>query len=219
MKLQLRIGAHIAVLTIALVVTSSVPVMAEPPKALQDSGDCGIEPSQKNTMKEKDKTWEALSFFEQGPVIAAGMIKDDDIKALEKEVERIKGNNKCYSVCVRPVSYTHLDVYKRQEADKWEALFVVARLADVTDGTDVTSVTGKTGYWETKARNAALAFQAEDRDTEPTSNGELLLRDIECILGNYRFGSKEAVRTEILLDRLHGISESPCCLLYTSRCV
>jgi hypothetical protein len=109
------------------------------------------------------------------------------------------------------------DSIKDREADKWEALFIVARLADVTDGTDATGVTDKTGYWETKARNAALAFQAEDRDTEPTSNGELLLKDIECILGNYRFGSKEAIQTEALLNRLHSITESPWCTYFHGK--
>jgi hypothetical protein len=147
----------------------------------------------------KRRADEKLERFRARTITAEGNALGERVAAWAKGVfERAK-----YVVPAMP------DTIKDREADKWEALFIVARLADVTDGTDATSVTAKIGYWETKARNAALAFQAEDRDTEPTSNGELLLRDIECILASYRFGSKEAIRTEILLDRLHSISESP----------
>jgi len=147
----------------------------------------------------KRRADEKLETFRARTITAEGNALGEKVAAWAKGVfERAK-----YVVPSMP------DTIKDRDADKWEALFIVARLADVTDGTDATAVTGKVGYWETKARNAALAFQAEDKETEPTSNGELLLRDIECILGNYRFGSKEAIQTEALLNRLHAINESP----------
>ena len=94
-----------------------------------------------------------------------------------------------------------------REKDKWEALFIVARLADVTDDTAATVVTANSiGVWETKAWEAALAFHAEDKDSEPASNTELLLRDIEHIFREFE-GHK--IKTEVLLNMLHGIEDGP----------
>jgi hypothetical protein len=62
------------------------------------------------------------------------------------------------------------------------------------------------GVWETKVREAALAFHSEDRDIEPASTSELLLRDIEHIFGTF---SDDKIKTETLLDRLHGIEDGP----------
>ncbi|HEY4798714.1 MAG TPA: DUF3631 domain-containing protein, partial [Bacteroidia bacterium] len=64
---------------------------------------------------------------------------------------------------------------RQRDADKWEPLFIVARLLDrqnVTADTDGTAVTDIPGWWETKAREAALATLKEDREAEPASYRE-----------------------------------------------
>ena len=83
-------------------------------------------------------------------------------------------------------------------------------LADnLTDITNITDLTANTGYWLKKTKEASLAFYAEERDTEPTSNSELLLKDVEYIFADVMFFSKDKIKTEELLDKLHNITESP----------
>lgn len=84
--------------------------------------------------------------------------------------------------------------------DIWEPLFIVADVADVTYVTDKTAVTDS---WGARVRQAALDFLKENGDEEPTSNGELLLKDINTKL------SEDKVSTESLLYSLTNISESP----------
>ena len=75
-------------------------VLADPPPALQDSGDCGIDKSQPRTVTRGGKSYEARSFFEPATVIAVGGITKADLDALAKEVGRLKGSS-CFEVCVR----------------------------------------------------------------------------------------------------------------------
>lgn len=112
----------------------------------------------------------------------------------------------------RHLEPTMPDEIKDRDADKWEPLFITARLLDrqtVTSDTDETAVTDALGWWEAKARLAALELFAEGRYTEPTSTSELLLKDTNNIFEEYKFGLKAAMKTEELLDQLLCIDESP----------
>ena len=72
-------------------------------RILQDAGDCGIDASQKRSVKsKKNEPWTGISFFEPGPKIAILSITNEDVRALDKEVTRLKAN-RCYTVCVRPL--------------------------------------------------------------------------------------------------------------------
>jgi Protein of unknown function (DUF3631) len=137
---------------------------------------------------------EKVEAFRVRPATAEGNALRDKIAAWAKTViERGKD--------VQPALPSELG---DREKDKWEALFVVAWLADVTDDTSVTAVTANSlGVWETKARQAALAFHAEDKDTEPSSKTELLLRDIKHTFKDHK------IKTEGLLNLLHGIEDAP----------
>jgi len=114
--------ARLELLALVLVLVAPIPALADPPKGLQDAGDCGIEASQKNTFKSKDDTYEAVSFFEPGRKVSVGRITDEDVRALDKEVTRLKAN-KCYSVCVRSlVAAKGLD----QAAANCDLVFIAA---------------------------------------------------------------------------------------------
>lgn len=96
-----------------------------------------------------------------------------------------------------------------REQDKWEPLFIVGQLADVTDVTDVTNVTAVSGGWLDRIRLASLELSKEDKDTDPASNSELLLKDICNIIHDDDFGSKDRIRTADVTGKLHAIDESP----------
>lgn len=76
-----------------------------------------------------------------------------------------------------------------RDADVWEALLAVADVA----GRD----------WPARARAAAVAMVAETKQSSP-SLGVLLLEDLRTV-----FGSSDALPTEIILERLHALEESP----------
>lgn len=94
----LRRGTAARASVVALL--AAVLVLADPPAALQDSGDCGIEGSQPSTKTVEGKDYEARSFFDTATRSAVGGITKDDLDALAKEVDRLKKND-CYEVCVR----------------------------------------------------------------------------------------------------------------------
>jgi hypothetical protein len=75
-------------------------VPADPPPALRDSGDCGIDKSQPSTVTRGGKEYEARSFFEPARLSAVGGIDKKDLDALAKEVGRLQGSS-CFDVCVR----------------------------------------------------------------------------------------------------------------------
>jgi hypothetical protein len=92
------------------------------------------------------------------------------------------------------------DQLNDREQDKWEPLFIVGRLADVTAVTPVTDVTGNLGWLE-RIKDAALELSKEDKDTDTTSKSELLLKDIENI-------SFDKISTFNLLVEINKIDES-----------
>jgi hypothetical protein len=93
-----------------------------------------------------------------------------------------------------------------RQADKWEAIFVVADVADATDGTEDTANSRGTA-WGQKARQAALFFLKEEQETETTSHSELILKDIDNIFRHELF-AKDKYSTSGLLDKLVNLSES-----------
>jgi hypothetical protein len=82
-------------------------------------------------------------------------------------------------------------------------LFIVADVTDDTANTDVTAHP----RWGDRIRQAALAYLAEEREAEPPSYGELILRDLHSIFHDFR--SEPRLKTTALLDRLSAIEESP----------
>ena len=102
------------------------------------------------------------------------------------------------------------DELNDREQDKYEPLFIVGQLADmsVTDTTDVTIVTDKVG-WVSRIKRAALELSKEDKDIEPSSNSELLLKDIYNIFNNDVFADIQKMKTVDLLEKLNGVDESP----------
>jgi hypothetical protein len=92
------------------------------------------------------------------------------------------------------------DQLNDREQDKWEPLFIVGQLADVTTVTPVTDVTGNLGWLE-RIKDAALELSEEDKDTDTTSKSELLLKDIENI-------SFDKISTFNLLIEINKIDES-----------
>jgi Protein of unknown function (DUF3631) len=76
-----------------------------------------------------------------------------------------------------------------RDADIWEALLAVADQAG--------------GEWPHTARVAAVALVAESKRSTP-SLGVLLLSDMRVV-----FGDAEALSTELILQRLHALDESP----------
>jgi hypothetical protein len=104
------------------------------------------------------------------------------------------------------------DELNDREQDKWEPLFIVGRLADltVTDVTAVTAVTddsGVTASWEERITKAALELSNEARETETASTSETLLKDIYDVF-NEVF-SVDKMKTTDLCDRLNQKEESP----------
>jgi hypothetical protein len=95
-----------------------------------------------------------------------------------------------------------------RNADKWEALFIVADVADVTDVTRDTFVTAKIGGWGARVRQAALDFLREEQDAEPASNSELILKNLSDIFEENQSGA-DRYKTVTLLDRLTNIDEAP----------
>lgn len=89
--------------TICLLVVLGGRVWSQPPKDLQDTGNCSLDPSQNRTFSSGGKNYTALSLFEPGDTIAVDRITDDDVTELAKEVARLKAN-KCYEVCVRSLA-------------------------------------------------------------------------------------------------------------------
>src|SRR5437867_1642701 len=75
-------------------------VMAGPQAALQDSGDCGIDQSQSDSVTRGSKTYTARSFFQPASRTRVGGITQQDLDALASEVERLK-KSACCDVCVR----------------------------------------------------------------------------------------------------------------------
>lgn len=101
------------------------------------------------------------------------------------------------------------DQLNDREQDKWEPLFIVGQLADVTDVTDVTNVTAVSGGWLDRIRLAALDLSKEDKDTEETSKSELMLKDIDNVFRNNDFGKIDRIKTVEILSKLNNIDESP----------
>jgi len=54
-----------------------------------------------------------------------------------------------------------------------------------------------------------LELSKEDKDTDPASNSELLLKDICNIIHDGDFGSKDRIKTADVTGKLHSIDESP----------
>jgi Protein of unknown function (DUF3631) len=88
------------------------------------------------------------------------------------------------------------DSIENRNADKWEALFIVA---DVADAADVTGISG----WGKKAREAALFLLSQEQESEPKDNGELLLNDVRTVLETF-----DEISTSDLLDALYRIPEA-----------
>jgi hypothetical protein len=86
------------------------------------------------------------------------------------------------------------DGVEDRDADVWEALLAVADAAG--------------GDWPERARVAAVALVADSKRDTP-SLGVLLLRDLRAV-----FGDDDQLATETVLDRLHGLDESPWVDLY-----
>jgi hypothetical protein len=99
------------------------------------------------------------------------------------------------------------DELNDREQDKWEPLFIVGRLADmpVTDVTGVTIVTDVLEGWETRIKRAALELSKEDKDIEPASNNQILLRDIYDIVKTI----EDKISSSSLLDGLNSLEYSP----------
>lgn len=76
-----------------------------------------------------------------------------------------------------------------RDADVWEALLAIADAAG--------------GTWPRLARDAAVALVTESKASSP-SLGVLLLSDLRAV-----FGNADALPTETILERLHGLEESP----------
>lgn len=99
------------------------------------------------------------------------------------------------------------DELNDREQDKWEPLFVVGHLADVSRVPAVTVVSDDSG-WLGKIRKAALALSHEDSDTEPASNSEQLLKDIHSIF-NSELTEVKRIKTAELLSRLNSLEDAP----------
>ncbi len=102
------------------------------------------------------------------------------------------------------------DELNDREQDKWEPLFIVGWLIDqsVTPGIIGNSRNqGKIcNTWEGRIRKAALEISHEDKEIEPASNSETLLRDI-CNVFNEL--DCEKLRTTELLEKLNALEEAP----------
>ncbi|WP_161491302.1 DUF3631 domain-containing protein [Bradyrhizobium neotropicale] len=86
------------------------------------------------------------------------------------------------------------DCLNDREQDKWEPLFIVGRLAG--------------NGWEDKIRKAAIELSLVDKDIEPASFSELLLKDIYSVF-NDDLEELRQIRTTELLEKLNSIDESP----------
>ena len=98
-------------------------VAADPPAALQDSGNCSLDPSQNRIIRSRTgKIYELRSFFEPGDRFALNRISVEDLRALSAEVTRLQGS-RCYEVCVRSlVTGAGLN----QSAANCDSVFIVA---------------------------------------------------------------------------------------------
>jgi hypothetical protein len=87
---------------------------------------------------------------------------------------------------------------EQRNADKWEALFIVA---DVTDVSDISDVTANSEGWGKRAREAALSLLEENDEEDTSSYGERLLKDIQELTDvKGEIPSHEIIRKLIAID-------------------
>ena len=138
---------------------------------------------------------------------------------LTKEELQLFRHSSCKSITICPVSYTHLDVYKRQV---YQAVFhrpaveggTLRVWTEGSDKKDVTYTNGK--YVEEVPEGTTLYFEIEIKgnylvDSVKDQNGaEIAPTNVSGNVSSYKMVIKENKELTIMYKD---------CLLYTSRCV